>query len=156
MVTRGTLLELIAKQAIFTFSITGFPGFIFSIDSANLKKDIEKNLPLWFKSNRIQGHTRFYLSFLNKDPKMFWNSNRILKEIGIDVLTRHFKSAGEGAWWFTKYGKVNPIVIKLRKNIAQKVILDAHQKGLHVIAYYRHMEDKFISRKYPKWMCFVQ
>ena len=145
------------KNSLFLFTITGFPNFTFAIGKPNsdllTKNKIKNDTPPWFLENRIQAHTRLDLSFLKKNSHLFWNGNKIIKNFGAQVVTRHFKSGGEGAWWFSKYGEISPIVKKLKINIAKKIIDDAHKIGLHIVAYYRHMEDNYIVKAHSDWLC---
>lgn len=128
-----------------------------SLNPKNIFADTHKTFKMdnnWFQSNRIQTHIRLPITeLLESDSKLFTKGNLLLKNIGSNVITRHFKTAGEGAWWNTTFGKTNPIVNKTKKNIAKLIIDDAHQLNMSIIAYYRHMEDDYIATTYPSWLC---
>jgi len=66
------------------------------------------SLPAWFLENRVQAHVRYTLKMMKNNPEFRKNGNKILKDLGANVITRHLKSADEGAWWPTKYGKEEP------------------------------------------------
>ena len=112
----------------------------------------EKNLN-WFYMNKVQAHTRFHMKIRKKDIRFWNNANKILHNLGAKVIIRHFKTGGEGAIWYSKYSKISTEVLETKENIAKSIISDAHNLGLKIIAYYRHMEDDYLANKYPDWVC---
>lgn len=112
----------------------------------------EFTIPKFMDRNRIQAHTRANLKFKEEYEEKFYSLSRDLKNMGINVLTRHIKSADEGAWWPSSLD----IAIKGisdKNNIAKKIIDSAHINNQKIIAYHRHMEDAYWAKIHPDWIC---
>lgn len=106
-------------------------------------------LPLWFEKYRVHAHTRLHLRFLHKD--IFFSAAQRFREMGIHVFVRHIKSGKEGAWWPSSVGATAPEVGN--RNVARAIIESAHKEGLNIIVYHRHMEDEYMARQHPDWVC---
>ncbi len=108
-------------------------------------------LPDWMDENRVQAHTRFLGKYL-KDSR-FYDLNKIMKSKGVNVVTRHFKSGGEPAYWKSRIGRTSPRLKDTNPTIAEDIIRKAHQENTSVIAYYWHVGDKWAQKKHPEWVC---
>jgi Hypothetical glycosyl hydrolase 6 len=108
-------------------------------------------LPDWYDGARVQGHTRLPLRYLAIDSNLFYHAGASFKKMGAHVFTRWIKGSAEGAWWPSKVGAIAPEAAD--KNIAKLIIDEAHQQGLRIIAYHRHMEDDAMAEQHPDWVC---
>lgn len=108
--------------------------------------------PSFLNQNRVQAHTRANLNLKKGNEVQFYSLSRDLKGLGVHVLTRHIKSADEGAWWPSLLDTVVSGVSD-DNNIAQMIIDSAHYNDQKIIAYHRHMEDAFWAKKHPDWVC---
>ena len=107
-------------------------------------------LPDFFDACRVHAHTRFKPERLQNDTQSFYSLADNFKTLGVRVFTRHIKSREEGAWWPSKLETLIPEARD--KNIAKIIIDNAHRNGLKIIAYHRHMEDKYWCDQHPDWM----
>ena len=109
--------------------------------------------PAWYSGARVQIHTRMPVQKCSKDsePNIFWHLPEQVRRMGVSVLTRHIKGGGEGAWWPSRVGIMDPRAEKCDDDLAAVLIKDAHQNGVKQIAYYRHMEDNWAAREHPEW-----
>lgn len=108
-------------------------------------------LPAWFDGNRVQLHTRLGPGVYNKDKDLFFDVGKDLRKMGATVFSRHIVSGNEGAWWQSTVGAIHPMAAE--RNAAQVIIDDAHDNGLRLIAYYRHIEDEWAAETHPDWQC---
>lgn len=108
--------------------------------------------PEFMDKNRVQAHTRANLNFKEEDEVKFYSLSEDLNSLGVHVLTRHIKSADEGAWWPSMLDTVvNGVSSK--NNIARMIIDSAHYHKQKIIAYHRHMEDAYWAKIHPDWVC---
>ena len=108
-------------------------------------------LPAWFDGHRVHLHTRLSIRYANKQPDLFFQAASQFKKMGVTVFSRHIVTGDEGAWWPTETGAVHELARE--RNIAKELIDDAHQQGLKIIAYYRHIEDEWAATTHPDWCC---
>ena len=120
-------------------------------DAAAAAQGYGINLPDWFDGARVQGHTRLPLRYISIDANEFYHAGASFKKMGAHVFTRWIKGSSEGAWWPSKVGAIAPEAAD--KNIAKLIIDEAHQQGLRIIAYHRHMEDEAMAEQHPDWVC---
>ncbi|MHC4676363.1 MAG: alpha-amylase family protein, partial [Planctomycetota bacterium] len=120
---------------------------VFSISSA---ADEDRQLPEWFDGNRVQAHTRLILPWWGDKP-IFYKAAEGFQEMGANVFTRFTKGGNDACWWPSKIGAVRPEAEKF--NFVQKMIDNAHSRGMRMIGYYRHMADKAMAEKHPEWLC---
>ncbi len=125
-------------------------------------------LPEWFLANRVQGHTRLAITWMNKPE--FKDAAAGFKGLGANAFTRHVKTADEDPWWPSALpldtdGK--PLLQKDRQiggkidfpagtNLVKDMVANAHAAGMHMIAYYRHIEDKTLAGMHGDWVCHNQ
>ncbi len=109
------------------------------------------HLPDWMEENRVQAHTRFPVAKV-EEPHFLSVADK-LSDMGVEVYTRHFKTSGEGAWWGSKMGQKSLKVLNRDENMVRKMINNAERNDMKIIAYYRHMEDKWAKKKHPDWVC---
>ena len=151
--TRRNLIRIIGKGAFLSLLKSSIPsGKVFSFEKDlpipnYFLSPIGYPLPSWFNINRVHAHTRMTLQ--NESSPMFYNLASEFKKIGVKVFVRSFKIGGEGAWWHSKEGTVAPEA--RTKNVAKTIIDEAHNEGMKVIAYYRHMEDRYMQKLHPDW-----
>lgn len=107
-------------------------------------------LPAWFDGQRVQLHIRLTRNMFRRNPDLFDNVSAQFKAMGAQVITRHIKTGQEGAWWPSAVGAVEDLG---RPNLAKEIIDDAHRQGLHIIIYYRHIEDAWAAEHHPDWHC---
>lgn len=103
----------------------------------------------WFYDTRAHGHTRLSLKYYDK-PEFREAASRFKRQ-NASVITRHIKSGGEGAWWPSSVGGIEEIA--LGKDLAREIIEEAHKEGMFIILYYRHMEDEWVLKYKPEWIC---
>lgn len=123
---------------------------IFPVSPEWLRQAADYQLPAWFDGQRVQLHTRLNTNMFRRNPALFDNAGAKFKAMGAQVVTRHIKSGQEGAWWPSAVGAVENLG---RPNLAQEIIDDAHQQGLRIIVYYRHIEDAWAAQHHPDWQC---
>lgn len=106
-------------------------------------------LPQWFEQNRVQAH---FENRIEEDlDGMYRDLHAAVATMGARVLTRIFKTTGEGAWWPTASGPAHESLAG--RDLGREIAEDAHARGLKVVAYYRIMSDDFIEREHPDWLC---
>ncbi len=106
-------------------------------------------LPEWFESTRVCAHTRLTPKWMGRPA--FLKAAQGFKTLGFKVFVRHIKSAAEGVWWPSSAGGVHPLARK--RNFAAEILKNARKAGLKLIVYHRHMEDDFMAKKRPDWVC---
>jgi len=107
-------------------------------------------IPEWFDGNRVQAHTRLVIHTWGKKP-IFYTAAEGFQQMGVNAFTRFVKSHQSPCWWPSKVGQVMPEAENF--NFVKKMIDNAHARGMHMIAYYRHMEDNYMAEKHPEWAC---
>lgn len=109
--------------------------------------------PEWYNGARVQIHTRMTLGKWDSrsHSDIFRQLPEQVKRLGVTAFTRHIKGGGEGAWWPSRVGIMEPSLEKYEGDLAAELIKDAHRNGLKQIAYYRHMEDNWAAREHPEW-----
>ncbi len=106
-------------------------------------------LPDWFERNRVQAH---FENRIEEDlGGMYRDLHPAIASMGARVLTRIFKTTGEGAWWPTAAGQSHESLAG--RDLGREIAEDAHGRGLKVFAYYRIMCDDYIEREHPDWLC---
>ncbi len=106
-------------------------------------------LPAWFEQNRVQAH---FENRIHDDlDGLYQQLHPAVRSMGARVLTRIFKTTGEGAWWPTAVGETNELL--RGRDLGRELVEHAHQCGLRVFAYYRIMCDDFVEREHPEWLC---
>ena len=108
----------------------------------------EYHLPEWYDRWRVSGHTRWATGTW-KNPEFFRLAEHS-KALGLHSFVRQVKSAGEGAWWPSRVGGIQPGLPV--PNLAKVLLDDAKRRGLQMIAYYRHMEDRYVAEEHPDWV----
>ncbi len=108
-------------------------------------------LPDWIDGNRVQMHTRFLGKYL-EDPR-FYKLSKVMKNKGVNVITRHFKTGGEQAYWQSSVGLKSPRLKDVNPLIANDIIKSAHIEDTYVIGYYFHVADKWAQKRHPQWVC---
>ena len=109
----------------------------------------EPQIPEWYEANRVQAHSEHGLeATLEITPE---RHARIIHELGAAVLTRIFLNREEGAWWPTEVGETNPSIGD--RDIAAELVKAAHDRGMKVFAYHRHMCDAAAQEAHPEWIC---
>lgn len=113
--------------------------------------DADRNyrLPDWFDTARVQAHTRLPLGWV--DEPTFFEATGWFRSMGARVFTRHIKSADEGAWWESATGIQAPE--SRGRDLARRIIDEAHEAGCRIIVYYRHQEDAHMAAQNPDWVC---
>ncbi|MFO7973546.1 MAG: hypothetical protein R6V12_02820 [Candidatus Hydrogenedentota bacterium] len=106
-------------------------------------------IPAWFDAHRVQAHTRLSPRWMEKP--IFLDAADAFRSMGCRAFTRHIKSGGEAAWWPSAVGAVLPQVEE--RNYAKEIINSAHEAGCHIIVYHRHMEDDYMAKQHPEWVC---
>lgn len=114
-----------------------------------LRGATEYRLPKWYESHRVHAHTRLSLRWLDDD--VFFNAAEGFRQMGARVFARHIKTGGEGAWWPSKLGVVDPAIGD--RNVAKEIIDNAHANGCRILVYHRHMEDEAMAQQHPDWVC---
>lgn len=106
-------------------------------------------LPDWFESNRVQAH---YENRIEEDLAGLYPAlHEAVRGMGAAVLTRIFKTVGEGAWWPTEVGRSHEAL--QGRDLAGEIVRDAHGRGLKLFAYYRVMCENSIEQEHPDWLC---
>ncbi len=113
-----------------------------------IKKVNDYVLPEWFDGNRVQGHTRFTDKMMDKPG--FMSVADGMETQGAKVFARHFKSSGEPAWWKSKVGR--KLTVK-NPDMVQTMVDNAHDNGQKILAYYRHIEDRWVANQKKDWVC---
>jgi len=131
-------------QIVTTISI------ILTTVSALSAADKNYQLPEWFDGNRVQAHTRL-LNYLWGEKPIFYTAAEGFQQMGANVFTRFTKTGSGDCWWPSKVGAVLPEAENF--NMVQKMIDNAHARGMRMIGYYRHMADKSMAEKHPEWLC---
>ncbi len=145
-------VELAARKRILSDEDKGIMGMQVAPLVPDFLQDFpDYELPEWFDAHRVQLHTRLAPSFLRRDPERFLEPGKWFKEMGVKVFSRHIVSGDEGAWWPSQHGAIDDMAVE--RNVAQQVIEDAHENGLRIIAYYRHIEDGWAAENHPEWRC---
>lgn len=103
--------------------------------------------PAWYDRVRASLHTR--LSPRWRERETFHTAARALRDIGALAIVRHLRTLGEGAWWPSAVGPVEPWARD--EDVATGIIARAHGVGLRLIAYYRHTEDVGVAAEHPDW-----
>ncbi|MDP6539071.1 MAG: hypothetical protein QF410_05945 [Planctomycetota bacterium] len=103
--------------------------------------------PAWYDRVRAGVHTR--LSPRWRERATFRTAARSVRGLGALVLVRHLRTLGEGAWWPSAVGPVEPWAAD--EDVARGIIGRAHAAGLRLIAYYRHTEDTGVAAQHPDW-----
>ncbi len=109
----------------------------------------DSTLPPWFEQNRVQAH--FENGIQDDLDGLYQQLHPVIRSMGAEVLTRIFKTVGEGAWWPTAVGETHAAL--RGRDLGAEIARDAHANGLKVMAYYRIMCDDFIEREHPEWLC---
>lgn len=106
-------------------------------------------VPDWFERNRVQAH---YENRIEEDlAGMYGDLHGAVHSMGARVLTRIFKTTGEGAWWPTAAGLSHEGLGG--RDLGREIAGDARARGLRTFAYYRIMCDDFVEREHPGWLC---
>lgn len=140
------------KTPIFSSLSAYKPGVILSKLIDRSQDDWNYYLNTSFDAQRVQAHTRAPLPLEEKNPDLFYSIADRFDSLGINTYTRHIKGADEGAWWPSKFDKVEDRV-STENNIAKRIIDNAHRHGKKIIAYHRHMEDAYWAEQHPDWVC---
>lgn len=111
--------------------------------------DADADLPRWFEANRVQAH--FENGIQHDLGGLYRELHPAIKSMGSNVLTRIFKTVGEGAWWPTAAGYTHEALDG--RDLGAEIARNAHEHGLKVFAYYRIMCDDFVEQKHPEWLC---
>ncbi|MHC4122181.1 MAG: alpha-amylase family protein [Planctomycetota bacterium] len=122
-------------------------------------------LPQWYDKWRICLHTRLAPIHLCKqyhpagssklyyDEPMFLTAAKAFRSLGTNVFVRHIKTGGESAWWPSKVGAT--AAWAKERNYAKEIIDNAHKAGCRIIVYHRHMEDEYMAKQHPDWICRI-
>ena len=94
-------------------------------------------------------HTRLSWTWRERNPEVFYGAGPLFASLGFKEFSRHIKTGGEGAWWPSKVGAVQPEARSV--NHAQQIIDDAHNAGCRILVYHRHMEDDELAKNHPEW-----
>lgn len=123
--------------------------FLGSVASGARAAIQERVLPAWFEANRVQAH---YENGIEEDlDGMYRDLHAAVGSMGARVLTRIFKTTGEGAWWPTTVGRSHDALAG--RDLGREIADDARGRGLKVFAYYRIMCDDLIEQEHPEWLC---
>jgi len=106
-------------------------------------------LPAWYEERRVCLHTR--LSPRWREDPLFGGAAEAFRSLGADVFVRHLRTGGEGAWWPSAVGAVEPWAAE--EDVARGIIMRAHAADCRIIAYFRHMEDRAAAERHPDWAC---
>jgi hypothetical protein len=113
-------------------------------------------LPEWYDKWRVCLHTRlgrFAEDNTYHNKGIFLTAAQKFRSLGTNVFVRHIKTGSEGAWWPSKVGYVEPWAKD--HNYAKEIIDNAHKVGCRIIVYHRHMEDRFMAKQHPDWVCRI-
>lgn len=135
-----------AVKSFIKFSVCAATAFISSLAFAQQRGH---DLPDWFEQNRVQAH--FENRIQDDLAGLYAQLHPAVHDMGASVLTRIFKTVGEGAWWPTDVGKTHPLL--QGRDLGREMTVDAHRNGLKLFAYYRIMCDDEIEREHPEWLC---
>ncbi|UCD28178.1 MAG: hypothetical protein JSV03_13960 [Planctomycetota bacterium] len=119
------------------------------LSSTTIAKE-QHQLPAWFDGNRVQAHTRLLLHLWGEKP-IFYTAAEEFQKMGANVFTRFVKGGQDACWWPSSIGAVRPEAENF--NFVQKMIDNAHGRGMRMIGYYRHMADEAMAEKHPEWIC---
>lgn len=109
-------------------------------------------LPAWYEGSRVSLHTR--LTDKMRALEAFDTLAESYAELGVPSFVRHVKTAGEGAWWPSAVGAVEPWVADYGQqgDPIRDFVDAAHALDLRLIGYYRHMEDAGLALEQPEWV----
>lgn len=108
----------------------------------------EARAPAWYEATRVSIHTR--LSPRWRERPAFVEAADAFAGIGARAYVRHVRTMGEGAWWPSAVGDVEPWAAD---EPVTGMVERAHARGLRLVAYYRHMEDRGVARDHSDWLC---
>ncbi|MBM3858141.1 MAG: hypothetical protein FJ395_00660 [Verrucomicrobia bacterium] len=114
-----------------------------------LKDCSRYQLPRWYDEVRVCAHTR--LSSKLQNLPIFFQAGQAIASLGFKQFARHIKSGDEAAWWPSRVGAVQDWA--KNRNVAKELIDDAHKNRLRIMVYHRHMEDGYMAKQHPDWVC---
>ncbi len=117
-------------------------------------RSVEQDLPAWFERARVVLHTR--LSPRWRERPAFRTAARAFADLGAPAFVRHVRTAGEGAWWASAVGPVEPWALDeggADGDIVSAMIARAHALDGRFVGYYRHLEDTALAELHPDWVC---
>lgn len=127
----------------------GWPLFLVCTGNAAEEVPGDLVLPGWFEGNRVQAH--FENRIEDDLAGMYGDLHGAVREMGAGVLTRIFKTTGEGAWWPAKTGRSHEAL--QGRDLGLEIVNDARSRGLRLFAYYRVMCEDLIEEEHPGWLC---
>jgi len=109
---------------------------------------LEAAAPGWYEAVRVSVHTR--LSPRWRERPIFEQAEERLAALGVRELVRHVRTGAEGAWWPSAVGASEPWA---EEDPVAGMVARAHEQGLRLVGYYRHMEDAARAEQQPDWLC---
>jgi len=121
----------------------------------------ESTLPYWWSRVETQNITTGEWDKLPFEQRnTFWDLASNVKRANVSVVTRGMKFAHEGPWWPSQAAdgvvSMHPNVMnyanKTNGDLANTLLADSEQQGVHTIAYYRHPDDIWGELNHPEWI----
>lgn len=108
----------------------------------------QQRLPFWYELNRVQAHLG--LSDAARVRPAFEGAGAMIRPLGARVMTRVVNWHDKGPWWPSSVGR--PAEFSASRNVARRIIDEAHGAGLRFIAYYWFRTEAYFAERYGKWV----